>query len=133
MAVQILGVPRRVGGDVGHEKPLDGHQTLFHGPHVCESLTDLFGRVDGPHGRFWAVCAVGVLAEFRSEPSEPFGGQDLAHGGLGASLPLGDDRLGESEVVVRDDPLVQRIGVLVDVPHAHFTLQSPCFRRFPLP
>lgn len=55
-----------------------------------------------------------------SEPSEPFGGQDLAHGGLGASLPLGDDRLGESEVVVRDDPLVQRIGVLVDVPHAHF-------------
>lgn len=40
MAVQILGVPRRVGGDVGHEKPLDGHQTLFHGPHVCEaSLT----------------------------------------------------------------------------------------------
>ena len=55
MAVQILGVPRRVGGDVGHEKPLDGHQTLFHGPHVCESLSDLFGRVDGPHGRFWAV------------------------------------------------------------------------------
>ena len=55
----------------------------------------------------------------RSDGPGPFGGEDLAHGGLGASLPLGDDRLGESEVVVRDDPLVQRIGVLVDVPHAH--------------
>ena len=44
-----------VGGGVGHEKPLDGPQTLFHGPHVCESLFDLFGRAEGPHGRFWAV------------------------------------------------------------------------------
>lgn len=52
MAVQILGVPRRVGGGVGHEKPLDGPQTLLHGHHVCQSLSDLFGRLDGPHGRF---------------------------------------------------------------------------------
>lgn len=44
-----------IGGGVGHEKPLDGPQTLFHGPHVCKSLFDLFGRVEGPHGRFWAV------------------------------------------------------------------------------
>ena len=49
-----------IGGGVGHEKPLDGPQTLFYGFHVCESLFDLFGRVEGPHGRFWAVWAVGL-------------------------------------------------------------------------
>lgn len=42
-----LSLPRKTAKEL-----LDGHQTLFHGPHVCESLSDLFGRVNGPHGRF---------------------------------------------------------------------------------